>query len=117
MLPYFVAAVLPVGISGLFIAALFAATMSSVDSGINSLSAVCIVDFYRRLRGTKGTENSRRSFDKFIAALLTVIITGTVLAVILRVLAINRTMGQSAATAPITMGISGNKQSLLVCRE
>ena len=37
------------GLSGLFIAALFAATMSSVDSGINSLSAAVVIDFYRRL--------------------------------------------------------------------
>ncbi len=37
------------GLSGLFIAALFAATMSSVDSGINSLSATFVTDWYRRL--------------------------------------------------------------------
>ena len=37
------------GLSGLFIAALFAATMSSVDSGINSLSATAVTDWYRRL--------------------------------------------------------------------
>ena len=40
--------VLP-GLAGLFIAALFAATMSSVDSGINSISAAIITDWYRRL--------------------------------------------------------------------
>ena len=81
MMPYFVVAVLPVGISGLFIAALFAATMSSVDSGMNSLSATCITDFYRRLRGTESTESSRRSFDKFVATLGAVVITGILVAI------------------------------------
>ena len=51
-MPYFVAHklndIVP-GLSGLFIAALFAATMSSVDSGINSLSAAIVTDWYRRL--------------------------------------------------------------------
>ncbi len=86
MLPYFVVAVLPVGISGLFIAALFAATMSSVDSGMNSLSATCITDFYRRLRGTESTESSRRSFDKFVATLGAVVITGILVAIGLSIL-------------------------------
>jgi len=85
MLPYFVAAVLPVGISGLFIAALFAATMSSVDSGMNSLSAACITDFYRRLRGTEGTESTRRAFDKFAAALLALVTVGILVALSLRI--------------------------------
>jgi Na+/proline symporter len=52
VMPYFVAhklnELIP-GLSGLFIAALFAATMSSIDSGINSLSAAIVTDWYRRL--------------------------------------------------------------------
>ncbi len=40
--------VLPAGTTGLIIAGLFAASMSSVDSGINSCSAVFITDFYSR---------------------------------------------------------------------
>ena len=51
-MPFFVAhklnLVIP-GLAGLFIAALFAATMSSVDSGINSMSAAVTTDWYRRL--------------------------------------------------------------------
>ena len=45
---FFAANELPAGIAGLIIAAIFAATMSSVDSGINSLSTTCVVDLYRR---------------------------------------------------------------------
>lgn len=43
--PYFIAHVLPSGLSGLLIAAIFAAAMSSMDSGINSMATVVINDF------------------------------------------------------------------------
>ena len=48
--PYFIATALPMGVAGLLIAALYAATMSSVDSGINSCTTAFMVDFWRRLR-------------------------------------------------------------------
>ncbi len=48
ILPYFVINELPVGIPGVLIAAIFAATMSTVSSGINALSTATIMDFYRR---------------------------------------------------------------------
>jgi Na+/proline symporter len=41
---------LPTGATGLVAAGLFAATMSSMDSGINACSAVFITDFYHRFR-------------------------------------------------------------------
>jgi len=103
MLPYFVAAVLPVGVAGLFIAALLSATMSSVDSGINSLSAACITDFYRRLRGAEGTESSRNAFDKIIAALLAVVIAVVALVAMLRIPAISGLMRQNSGASSITM--------------
>ncbi len=46
ILPHFVATVLPkVGLSGLLLAGLFAAAMSTIDSGINSLTAVVVYDW------------------------------------------------------------------------
>ncbi len=48
--PYFIATVMPAGLAGLLIAALYAATMSSTDSGINSCSAAFMVDFWQRLK-------------------------------------------------------------------
>ena len=47
--PFFVATRLPAGMSGLFFAALLAATQSSVDSGINSMSATIVRDWYLRM--------------------------------------------------------------------
>lgn len=38
---------LPVGFSGLLVAALFAAAMSSIDSTLNAMSASLVTDFYR----------------------------------------------------------------------
>jgi SSS family solute:Na+ symporter len=50
ILPWFVATQLPVGLAGLVIAGLFAATMSSVDSSINSVATSLVTDFDRKLR-------------------------------------------------------------------
>lgn len=44
--PYFVATQLPVGFMGVVIAAILAATMSSITSGINALSGSLLSDFY-----------------------------------------------------------------------
>jgi sodium-coupled monocarboxylate transporter 8/12 len=49
ILPYFVVNELPAGLPGLFIAAIYAASMSTISSGINSLTSASLVDFYQRL--------------------------------------------------------------------
>ncbi len=48
LLPLFIVEHLPAGIAGLIIAAVFAASMSSIDSAMNSVSAAMTTDFYRR---------------------------------------------------------------------
>ena len=48
--PVFIVQQLPVGLSGLLIAGVFAAAMSSIDSGVNSISAAVTTDFIRRFR-------------------------------------------------------------------
>ncbi|QBG49025.1 hypothetical protein EGM51_17070 [Verrucomicrobia bacterium S94] len=54
VMPYYIIHHLPQGISGLLITAVFAAAMSSMDSGINSIATVIISDF------TKGVEHEVR---------------------------------------------------------
>ncbi|MBL9210351.1 MAG: sodium/solute symporter [Opitutaceae bacterium] len=49
ILPYFVVNELPPGLPGLFIAAIYAASMSTISAGINSLTSASLVDFYQRL--------------------------------------------------------------------
>lgn len=46
--PRFIAYHLPVGVTGLVVAAMFAAAMSSIDSGVNSITAVVTTDFLDR---------------------------------------------------------------------
>ncbi|MGK0185402.1 MAG: SSS family solute:Na+ symporter [Verrucomicrobiales bacterium] len=48
--PYFITTQLPAGIAGLLIAAIFAASMSSLDSSMNSVAAAFTTDFYRKRR-------------------------------------------------------------------
>jgi Na+/proline symporter len=48
MLPRFIADHLPWGAAGLIVAALLAACMSSIDSGLNSICTLLVMDFHRR---------------------------------------------------------------------
>ncbi|WP_218932507.1 sodium:solute symporter [Adhaeretor mobilis] len=50
IVPWFVVEYMPVGISGLVLAALFAAAMSSLDSSIHSVATTISIDFYKRFR-------------------------------------------------------------------
>ncbi len=48
--PWFVAGHMPVGLSGLVVAGVFAASMSSLDSSMHSVATAITTDFYRRFR-------------------------------------------------------------------
>lgn len=48
--PYFIMSQLPAGITGLILAAMASAAMSSLDSDLNCLAAVGVEDFYRRFK-------------------------------------------------------------------
>ena len=48
VMPYFVLHFLPVGLVGIFVAAVLAAAMSSIAAELNSLATVTVIDFYRR---------------------------------------------------------------------
>lgn len=50
--PFFMMSQLPAGLAGLLIAAVFAATMSTIASNINSISTAFTVDFWSRFRKT-----------------------------------------------------------------
>ncbi len=49
--PYFVTTRLPAGIAGLVIAGIFSAAMSTIASLMNSVTTVCIEDFWKRALG------------------------------------------------------------------
>ncbi len=48
--PWYIVTQLPAGVAGLLIAAVFAASMSSLDSSMNSVATAFTTDFYRRFK-------------------------------------------------------------------
>src|SRR5262249_28115172 len=59
VLPHFVANALNPVVGGLIIAGIFAATMSTLSCGLNSLTTAAMIDFYLRARGLASPEASR----------------------------------------------------------
>lgn len=60
--PYFIATELPVGLKGLIIAAILAASMSTVDSALNSSATVLYLDYYKRYFRPNASEKSSIRF-------------------------------------------------------
>src|SRR5439155_656079 len=59
ILPYFMSRTFPAGATGLVIAAILAASLSSIDSAINAGTSVVVIDFYRRLvLGIRGRDDA-----------------------------------------------------------
>jgi SSS family solute:Na+ symporter len=54
--PHFIAAHLPPGLTGLLIAAVFAAAMSTVSTSLNSSATLIMSDYYRRFVNRQATE-------------------------------------------------------------
>ncbi|RMI12494.1 MAG: sodium transporter [Calditrichaeota bacterium] len=66
MVPMFIFAYLPHGIIGFIFVAIMAALMSSLDSGLNSLSAVTMRDFYQPFIKPHGTDREYLIASKVI---------------------------------------------------
>jgi Na+(H+)/acetate symporter ActP len=56
VVPWFVLHELPIGLTGIFIAAVMAAAMSSIAAELNSLSTATVIDFYRRWVRPEGSD-------------------------------------------------------------
>jgi SSS family solute:Na+ symporter len=72
--PHFIAFHLPPVVSGLVLAGLFAAAMSSIDSGVNSITAVVMTDFLDRFGLKPGTELKHVLFARGLAVTIGVIV-------------------------------------------
>jgi len=66
--PYFLSTKMPMGIAGLFLAALFSAAMSMLSSDLNCLSVVGVEDYYRKLR-PQATDQQRLRIGKLLIAI------------------------------------------------
>ena len=70
IMPFYIIQNLPQGVSGLIITAVFAAAMSSMDSGINSIATVIVKDFVQPFRIRKVADKT----DVLLARVLTVLL-------------------------------------------
>jgi len=76
ILPYYIIHELPTGVSGLLVSAIFAAAMSSMDSGVNSMSTVLVCDFVRPLRKLRRSEQHDVRLARLLTLLLGTFATG-----------------------------------------
>ena len=68
IVPRFVLHELPIGLVGLFIAAVMAAAMSSIAAELNSLSTATVIDFYRRWVRPEATDAHFLAVSKLATA-------------------------------------------------
>jgi SSS family solute:Na+ symporter len=76
LFPRYIAIGLPAGFSGIVIAGLLAAAMSSLSSGINSSSLSIVNDFILRIRNKTMDEDKKIKLAQFISLGIGVIIVG-----------------------------------------
>lgn len=81
LFPHFIVAGLPVGLSGLVLAALFAAAMSSLSSGINASCLVIIKDFVLVFRRQPMDEGKQVTLAKWISVLIGLVVVVTSLGI------------------------------------
>jgi len=64
IIPHFVLTELPIGLAGLFIAAVMAAAMSAIAAELNSLATATVIDFYRRWVRPEGSDSHYLAVSK-----------------------------------------------------
>ena len=71
---YFVDEYMPIGMVGLLISAMFAATMSSMDSGLNRNSGIFVKNFYQVVLRPKATEKELVTCSKITSTVFGIVI-------------------------------------------
>jgi len=74
LFPHFIAYGLPTGVTGIVLAGLLAAAMSSLSSGVNSSCSVITVDFLDRFRRREQSDSSRVKTAKVVSILIGVVV-------------------------------------------
>ncbi|WP_419211328.1 sodium:solute symporter family transporter [Maribacter sp. X9] len=64
--PFFIATELPIGLKGLIIAAILAASMSTVDSALNSSATVVYLDYYKKYFRPNASEKNSINFLRIV---------------------------------------------------
>jgi SSS family transporter len=74
--PAFIVTRLPHGISGLVIAAIFAAAMSNLSGSLNSLASTTVLDFYSPLTGGRAGDRALLTLSKWSTAAWGIVLIG-----------------------------------------
>lgn len=80
--PWFIVAELPPGITGLLIAAIFAAAMSTLSTSLNSAATILLSDYYQRFINRQANEKQAMRFVLITTIVLGVAGTGMALVMI-----------------------------------
>ena len=80
--PWFIMHRLPVGVSGLLVAAIIAAAMSTVAATLNSGSTVLLEDYWRRFCPRRANERTNIVFLRVMTVLLALVAIGIALTVV-----------------------------------
>lgn len=78
--PFFIVNQLPVGLTGLLIASIFAAGMSTISTSVNSSATVILTDYFKYKPGDEGNEGSRMKILYTSSLVFTLISIGVALA-------------------------------------
>ena len=70
LFPHFITNFLPSGLAGLVVAGMFAAAMSSLDSGINSIVTVFTTDFLPRFRRKSISDQAKLKLAKYLVLVI-----------------------------------------------
>lgn len=76
LMPHFIVIGLPAGLTGLVIAAILSAAMSSLSSGLNSSSAVIVTDFVGRAGGRAMTPEGEVRLARYVSVAVGVVAVG-----------------------------------------
>jgi SSS family solute:Na+ symporter len=74
--PTFVITQLPMGISGLIVAAILAAAMANLSSALNSLASTTLIDFYKPLFRPSGSDEHYLRFSRWLTVAWGLILIG-----------------------------------------
>lgn len=99
----FIVEELPIGLSGLIVASLFAAAMSSLSSSLNSLASSTTMDLYKPYWGKDNSKEKDLKISRIITVVWGVILTGS--AFFFAVLQLGAT-GEQPAVVELGLGIA-----------
>jgi len=80
--PWFIVHKLPTGVSGLLVAAIVAAAMSTIAATLNSGSTVLLEDYWKRFAAARANERTNLVFLRLMTVFLTLVSVGIALGVV-----------------------------------